>query len=68
MHNQCSINFQKASDLIHGSLKRSKSYHTHYGEKTFEELSKLAKLGDQKAKQMIKLIKDTPRLMKKSKG
>ena len=43
-----------ADDLIPGSLKRSKSYHTDYGQKTYKEIKELA-VGnptDRKARQM----------------
>jgi len=56
---------KKAEELIHGRLKRSESYHSNYADKTFDELTKLSKSGDKNAKDMLKLIKQTPRLMEK---
>ena len=57
-------------DLIPGSLKRSKSYHGDYGQKTYGEIKELAAANppDQKARQMKKLIEQTERLQKKGKG
>lgn len=59
-----------ADDLIPGSLKRSKSYHSDYGRKTYKEIKDLAAANpsDQKARQMKKLIEHTERLQKKGKG
>jgi hypothetical protein len=59
-----------ADDLIPGSLKRSKSYHGDYGQKTYGEIKELAAANppDQKARQMKKLIEQTERLQKKGKG
>ena len=59
-----------ADDLIAGSLKRSKSYHTNYGTKTYKEIKDLAaeKPPDRKARQMKKLIEQTTRLQQKGKG
>jgi hypothetical protein len=59
-----------ADDLIPGSLKRSKSYHGDYGEKTYKEIKDLAaaKPPDKKARQMKKLIEQAERLQKKGKG
>jgi hypothetical protein len=59
-----------ADDLIPGSLKRSKSYHSDYGNKTYKEIKDLASANppDQKARQMKKLIEQTERLQKKGKG
>lgn len=59
-----------ADDLIPGSLKRSKSYHSDYGKKTYKEIKDLASANppDQKARQMKKLIEHTERLQKKGKG
>jgi hypothetical protein len=47
-----------ADDLISGSLKRSESYHTDYGKKTYGEIKELAAADppDKKARQMKKLI------------
>lgn len=44
----------KADDLIPGSLKRSRCYHTDYGNKTCKEIKDLAKAKppDKKARQM----------------
>ncbi|MCI0684220.1 MAG: hypothetical protein L0Y71_19090 [Gemmataceae bacterium] len=60
----------KADSLIPGSLKRSKSYHQDYGEKTYKEIVDLAagKPPDRKARQMKKLIEQAERLQKKGKG
>lgn len=59
-----------ADDLIPGSLKRSKSYHSDYGKKTYKEIKDLAAVDppDKKARQMKKLIEQTERLQKKGKG
>lgn len=59
-----------ADDLITGSLKRSRSYHSDYGQKTYKEIKELAEANppDQKARQMKKLIEQTERLLKKGKG
>lgn len=59
-----------ADDLIPGGLKRSKSYHSDYGQKTYKEIKELAAANppDQKARQMKKLIEQTERLQKKGKG
>ena len=54
-----------ARDLISGSLKRSKSYASELEEKTFEAL---LKDGGQKAKKMVKLIKEGGRLSEKVKS
>jgi hypothetical protein len=58
-----------ADDLIPGSLKRSKSYHSDYGKKTYKEIKDLAAGNppDQKARQMKKLIEQTERLQAKGK-
>lgn len=58
-----------ADDLIPGSLKRSKSYHSEYGRMTYGRIKKLASANPphRKARQMKKLIervkhlKDKPR-------
>lgn len=57
-----------AADLIPGSLKRSKSYHTDYGMKTYGEIKRLAagKPTDRKAQQMKKLIEQAERLRDKA--
>ncbi len=59
-----------ADDLIPGSLKRSDSYHSDYGAKTYGEIKRLAAgtPPDQKARQMKKLIEQTERLRQKGKG
>jgi hypothetical protein len=56
-----------ADDLIPGSLKRSKSYHRDYGQKTYDEIKRLAKQKppDRKARQMKKLIENARRLRDK---
>ena len=47
-----------ADDLIPGKAKRSRSYHSDYGGKTYGEIKRLAraKPPDAKARQMKKLI------------
>ncbi len=59
-----------ADDVIPGSLKRSRSYHSDYGKKTYKEIKDLAAANppDQKARQMRKLIEQTERLQEKGKG
>ena len=59
-----------ADDVIPGSLKRSKSYHSDYGKKTYKEIKDLAAANppDLKARQMKKLIEQTERLRNKGKG
>jgi hypothetical protein len=59
-----------ADDLITGSLKRSKSYHGDYGQKTYKQIKDLASGNppDRKARQMKKLIEQTERLQQKGKG
>ncbi len=56
-----------ADDLIPGSLKRSRSYHSDYGRKTYGEIRDLAAADppDLKARQMRKLIEQTERLQQK---
>jgi len=56
---------EKAGDLISGKLKRSKSYHNDYANKTYEEILGLARNRDRKARQMKKLIEQTNRLRRK---
>jgi hypothetical protein len=58
---------QLADDLIPGSLKRSKSYHSDYGRKTYGEIKQLASAWppDRKARQMKKLIEQAERLRNK---
>jgi len=59
-----------ADDLISGSLKRSKSYHAEYGDKSYKEIKELAAgpQSDPKARQMKKLIEQAERLRGKGKG
>ncbi len=56
--------------MIPGSLKRSKSYHSDHGKKTYREIKDLAAADppDKKARQMKKLIDQKERLHKKDKG
>lgn len=58
-----------ADDVIPGSLKRSPSYHSDYGKKTYGEIKKLASATppDKKARKMKKLIEQTKRLQDKGK-
>ena len=51
-------------NLIRGSLKRSKSYHSELENMTYEQL---LKLNTKAARQMRKLIEETKRLMEKNK-
>jgi hypothetical protein len=53
---------KKADDLIPGGQKRSLSYHSEYGQKTYKEIKELARTGDQRAQQMKKLIEQAGRL------
>jgi hypothetical protein len=57
-----------ADDLIPGRSKRSPSYHSDYGRKTYGEIKNLArrKPPDEKARQMKKLIEDAVRLRGKA--
>jgi hypothetical protein len=59
-----------ADDVIPVSLKRSKSYHQNYGQKTYKEIKDLAAGNppDKKARQMKKLIEQAVRLQEKGKG
>lgn len=59
-----------ADDVIPGSLKRSKSYHSDYGSKTYKEIKDLAAATppDNKARQIKKLIEQAERLRQKGKG
>lgn len=61
---------QIADDLIPGILKRSKSYHSGYGKKTYGEIKRLADghPPDHKARKMKKLINEAKRLSDKPKG
>ena len=56
-----------ADDLISAHSKRSTSYHSEYGQKTYGEIKRLArqKPPDVKARQMKKLIENGPRLDEK---
>ena len=58
---------QLADDLISGSLKRSRSYHSDYASKTYGEIKRLAAVNppDVKARQMKKLIEQADRLRNK---
>ena len=57
-----------ADDLIPGSLKRSKSYHSDYGQLTYGEIKRRASQAstDRKARQMKKLIEHAERLREKA--
>ncbi|HEY1525710.1 MAG TPA: RHS repeat-associated core domain-containing protein [Candidatus Angelobacter sp.] len=55
----------RCGDLIRGSLKRSPSYHSELENEVYEDL---LKDGSQEAKQMVKLIKQSVRLMEKVGG
>jgi hypothetical protein len=59
-----------ADDVIPGSLKRSKSYHSDYGQQTYQQIKELAAANpaDKKARQMQKLIEQAQRLQQKRKG
>lgn len=59
-----------ADDLIPGSLKKSASYHSDYGQKTYGQIKILAaaKPPDVKARQMKKLIEQADRLQNKMRG
>jgi hypothetical protein len=59
-----------ADDLISGSLKRSKSYHADYGDKTYKKIKELVAgtPPDKKARQMKKLIEQAERLRAKGEG
>jgi hypothetical protein len=59
---------EKAGDLISGKLKKSKSYHNDYADKTYEEILDLARSGAQKARHMKKLIEQSERLRRKVRG
>ncbi len=59
---------RKSADLISGKLKKSKSYHSDYANKTYQEILDLAKIGYKKAKQMKKLIEQVERLREKLRG
>jgi hypothetical protein len=58
-----------ADDLIPGSLKRSRSYHREYGNKTYKEIKDLAagKPSGPKARRMKKLIEQSTRLQQNGK-
>jgi len=57
-----------ADDLIPGNLKRSKSYHSDYGQRTYGDIKNLASgtPADRKAQQMKKLIEQADRLREKA--
>ncbi len=57
-----------ADDLIPGACKRSPSYHSDYGDKTYREIKALAagKPPDAKARRMKKLIEQADRLRGKA--
>jgi hypothetical protein len=60
----------KAGDLIKGSLKKSRSYHSELEGKTYEQILADAKgKGDlaKRAQQMKKLIEQSNRLLEKNK-
>jgi hypothetical protein len=59
---------KRADDLIPASLKRSRSYHSDYGGKTYGEIKRLARSRppDRKARQMKKLIEQAERLREKA--
>jgi hypothetical protein len=59
---------RKAEDLISGKLKKSKSYHSDYANKTYQKILDLAKIGDKRARQMKKLIEQAERLRDKLRG
>ncbi len=61
---------QIADDLISGKLKRSKSYHSDCGRKTYGQIKRLANRvpPDRKARQMKKLIEQAERLRNKEGG
>ena len=56
-----------AQDVIHGSFKRSRSYHAGYATKSYGEIKALAasRPPDKKARQMKKLIEQSDRLTPK---
>lgn len=56
-----------ADQLIPGSLKRSPSYDPRYGDKTLDELERLARQGDKIAAKMKKLAQQGKRLLEKNK-
>ena len=57
-----------ADNLIPGGLKRSDSYHSDYGQKTYGEIKRLAsrRPPDPRARQMKKLIENALRLDEKA--
>ena len=59
---------KRADSFIPASLKRSKSYHSSYGAKTYGEIRRLAEARppDRKARQMKKLIEQAERLREKA--
>ena len=56
-----------ADSYLSGTLKRSPSYAGEYGARTIRELELLAKT-DQKARKMLKLVKQAVRLQEKYGG
>ncbi len=56
-----------ADDIISGSLKRSRSYHSDYGKLTYQQIKEQAAANppDEKARQMKKLIEQAARLREK---
>ncbi len=62
------VDGRKADLLIPGTLKRSKSYHSAYGVRTYAEIKAAASAGDPKAVQMKKLIEQSVRLLQKLGG
>ena len=59
---------KKADDLISGSGKKSKSYHSELGGLTKQQILERAAKGDRKAQQMKKLIEQKDRLQEKVKN
>ena len=57
-----------ADDLLTATLKSSESYSSEYGGYTVQELENLAKQGVIKAQKMLKLIRQSPRIMAKCKN
>ena len=57
-----------AENLVPGSLKRSDSYHSPYGKKTYGEIKRLAasRPPDKHARDMKKLIEHRQRLIDKA--
>jgi hypothetical protein len=59
---------RSADSYLTGTLKRSPSYASEYGMKTIQDLEDLAKVGNQKAQKMLKLVKQAARLQGKVGG